>query len=323
MLWIQFAVAMLNRRQLRIKVLHALYAFYSDEGRDTEANHKLLFKSIDKMYDMYLLLMLLISKLQDAAIEKIEMALEKKLPTHDDLHPNTKFVNNKPLRVVVKSKNLAAIANERKLSWKDDSHVIKHVFRELLESEEYKQYMDNSERGFAHDREALNRIFRKEIVNNELLQDWFEEHSIMWADDLDLASSIVLKTIKTIDEKSEDFEVLALWNDDGDDKKFLSGLFAQTLDWAPEHDKLIAEAADNWEFERIALMDRLILRMALAEAREFSQVPLKVTLNEYIELAKYYSTEKSSAFVNGVLDGLFKQMSDDGTIVKSGRGLIQ
>lgn len=314
---------MLNRRQLRIKVLHALYAFYSDESRDTEGAHKLLFKSIEKTFDMYLLLLLLISELQDAAIERIEMALEKKMPTQEDRHPNTKFVNNKPLRVVVKSKKLAAMAHERKLSWKEDDHVIKHVFKALLDSEEYLEYMGNIERGFNHDREALNRIFRKEIINNELLQDWFEEHSILWADDLDLASSIVLKTIKTIEENSEDFEIQALWKDDGDDKKFLSSLFSQTLDWAPEHDKLIAEAADNWDFERIALMDRLVLRMALAEAREFSQVPLKVTLNEYIELAKSYSTEKSSAFVNGVLDRMFTTLTEDGTIVKSGRGLIQ
>lgn len=318
-----FALIMLNRRQLRIKVLHALYAYYSDETRDTSQTQKLLFDSIEKMYDMYLLLLTLISELQDAAISRIEAGQDKQMPTEQELNPNTKFVNNRPLRVVVKSENLKKMAKERKIGWGENAHVVKHVFRELLEAPEYIEYMESDESGFIYDREALNRIFRKTIVNNEMLQDWFEEHSILWADDLDLASSIVLKTIKTITEDIEDFEILELWKGDGDDKEFVSRLLDQTLNWAPEHDKLISAAADNWEFERIALMDRLILRMALAEAREFSQVPLKVTINEYIDLAKYYSTEKSGGFVNGVLDRMFTSMSEDGTIVKTGRGLIQ
>jgi N utilization substance protein B len=314
---------MFNRRQLRIKVLHALYAFHSDEEGTVESIHKLLQDSLDKTYELYLLLLLLIAEFQDAAIERIEAGRMKQQPTKEDLHPNTKFVNNKPLRIITKSKVLAKEAANRNLGWGQEQTMIKRLFKSLVASEEYIAYMDNEERGFQHDREALNRMFRKHIANDELIQDWMEEQSILWSDDLDLACSIVLKTVKTIAEDSDDLVLSEMWKEEGDDKEFLEQLFSRTLAMAEEHDKRIEEAASNWDLERIATIDLLLLRMALAEARTFETVPLKVTMNEYIDLAKFYSTEKSSAFVNGLLDKIFKAMKEDGTIVKTGRGLIE
>lgn len=315
--------AMFNRRQLRIKVLHALYALRSDESGSVEVVHKMLRDSLEKTYDLYLLLLLLIAEFQDAAIERIEAGRMKQQPTHEDLHPNTKFVNNKPLRVIIKSKVLASEAANRKLGWGQEQDLVKRLFKSLVASEEYVSYMANGERGFQHDRESLNRMFRKHIINDEPLQDWLEEQSILWSDDLDLASSIVLKTVKTIAEDSEDLVLSGMWKEEGDDKEFLEQLFSRTLALAGEHDALIEQAAANWDLERIATMDLILLRMALAEARTFPSVPLKVTMNEYIDLAKFYSTEKSGAFVNGVLDKLFGAMKEDGTIVKTGRGLIE
>ena len=279
--------------------------------------------AVQKTYDLYLLLLLLIAEMQDAAIERIEAGRMKKQPAHEDLHPNTKFVNNKPLRVVIKSKSLASEAANRSLGWADEQDLVKRLFKSLVASEEYTAYMGNEERGFQHDRESLNRMFRKHIVNDESLQDWIEEQSILWSDDLDLTSSIVLKTVKTIAEDSEDLVLSEMWKEDGDDKDFLEQLFSRTLDLSEEHDKAIEEAAANWDLERIATVDLLLLRMALAEARSFESVPLKVTMNEYIDLAKFYSTEKSGAFVNGVLDKLFGAMKEDGRIIKTGRGLIE
>ena len=314
---------MFNRRQLRIKVLQAVYAFHSDKEGSVEDAHKLLYSALEKTYDLYLLLLLLISEMQDAAIERIETGRMKKQPTHEDLHPNTKFVNNKPLRVIIKSKALAKEAANRSLGWGQEQDIVKRLFKSLVASEEYSTYMDNEERGFQHDRESLNRMFRKHLINDEILQDWIEEQSILWSDDLDLASSIVLKTVKTIAEDSEDLELSEMWKEDGDDKHFLDTLFSKTLAMAGEHDEAIESAASNWDLDRIATMDLILLRMALAEARNFESVPLKVTMNEYIDLAKFYSTEKSGAFVNGVLDKLFKTMREDGRIVKTGRGLIE
>jgi N utilization substance protein B len=313
---------MFNRRQLRIKVLQTLYAFHTDKDGSVEEAHKLLLKGLDKTYDLYLLLLMLIGEMQDAAIERIEAGRLKQQPTREDLHPNTKFVNNKPLRIIIKSKELAKEAANRKLGWGQEQDMIKRLFKSLVMSEEYTAYMDNEERGFQHDRESLNRMFRKHIVNDEGLQEWIEEQSILWSDDLDLASSIVLKTVKTITEGSEDLVLSEMWKDDGDDREFLEHLFSRTLAMAEEHDKAIETTASNWDLERIATMDLLLLRMAIAEARTFPSVPLKVTINEYIDLAKFYSTEKSGAFVNGVLDKLFTAMLEDGRIVKTGRGLI-
>ncbi len=314
---------MFNRRQLRIKVLQALYAFHSDKEGSVEDAHKLLYSALEKTYDLYLLLLLLISEMQDAAIERIETGRIKKQPTHEDLHPNTKFVNNKPLRVIIKSKALAKEAANRSLGWGQEQDIVKRLFKSLVASEEYSAYMDNEERGFQHDRESLNRMFRKHLINDDILQDWIEEQSILWSDDLDLASSIALKTVKTIAEDSEDLELSEMWKEDGDDKHFLDTLFSKTLAMAGEHDEAIESTASNWDLDRIATMDLILLRMALAEARNFESVPLKVTMNEYIDLAKFYSTEKSGAFVNGVLDKLFKTMREDGRIVKTGRGLIE
>ncbi len=314
---------MFNRRQLRIKVLQALYAFHSDKEGSVEDAHKLLYSALEKTYDLYILLMLLIAEMQDAAIERIEAGRMKQQPSHEDLHPNTKFVNNKPLKVMIKSKTLAKEAANRALGWGQERDLVKRLFKSLVASEEYAAYMDNEDRGFQHDRESLNRMFRKHLINDESLQDWIEEQSILWSDDLDLASSIVLKTVKTINEDSEDLVLSEMWKPDGDDKAFLDTLFSKTLDMAGEHDAAIESAATNWEVDRIATMDLILLRMALAEARNFESVPLKVTMNEYIELAKFYSTEKSSAFVNGVLDKLFNAMREDGRIVKTGRGLIE
>ena len=314
---------MFNRRQLRIKVLQTLYALHSDKEGSVEDAHKLLMSAVEKTYDLYLTLLLLIAEMQDAAIERIEAGRMRKQPSHEDLHPNTKFVNNKPLRVVIKSKALAKEAANRSLGWSNDQDMVKRLFKSLVASEEYVAYMENEERGFQHDRESLNRMFRKHIINEESLQEWLEEQSILWSDDLDLASSIVLKTIKTIAEDSDDLILCDMWKEEGDDKEFLEQLFSRTLALSTEHDEAIEEVASNWDIERIATIDLLLLRMALAEARSFESVPLKVTINEYIDLAKFYSTEKSGAFVNGVLDKLFASMREDGRIVKTGRGLIE
>ncbi len=314
---------MLNRRHLRIKILHILYAFYQDEERDVMKARKSLDHSVKKMHELYILLMLLIGSMQGFAIDRIEAGRKKHMPAPEDLHPNTKFVTNKPLRMLANSKKLQRVSEEMGIGWGQEQEMLRKVFRTLLEHEEYTEYMASEERGFRHDREYLIRMFRKHMISSELFQDNLEEQSIFWNDDLDLAASMVIKTIKSIRESAEDVELLPLWREDDDDKQFMATLFTETLAHAEENQALIVKAAENWEIERIALMDRILLKMALAEAKAFPSIPLKVTLNEYIELSKYYSTPKSSGFINGILDPLFKQMREAGEIVKIGRGLIE
>ena len=314
---------MLNRRQLRIKILQVLYAFYQDEDRDAVSIRKALDHSIRKTHELYVLLLLMVGHMQGLAIDRIEAGRKKQLPTPEDLVPNTKFVTNKPLRVLANSKVLVKAADELGVGWGNDMEMLRKMFRALLESAEYQDYMASEERGFRHDRESLIRMFRKEMITFELFQDTLEEQSIFWNDDLDLCASMAIKTIKSIRESDDDVDLLPLWREDDDDREFMEVLFNNTLGQAAENDALITAAAENWDLDRIALIDRILLRMALTEAKSFPTVPVKVTLNEYIELSKYYSTEKSHGFINGLLDPLFQQLKEAGTIRKTGRGLLE
>lgn len=314
---------MLNRRQIRIKILQVLYAFYQDTDRDAVLAEKNLAHSIAKMQELYVLLLLMIGSMQGMAIDRIEAGRKKQLPTPEDLMPNVKFVNNKPLRALANSKVLQKQAEKLGVGWGNNMELLRKIFRSMMEGEDYLAYMASEERGFRHDREFLIRMFRKDMIQNELFEDSLEEQSIFWNDDLDLVASMVIKTVKMIPEDADDIVLLPLWREDEDDKTFMDVLFRQTLALGAESEALITEAAANWEIDRIALIDRILMKMAIAEARSFASIPLKVTLNEYIELSKYYSTPKSSAFINGILDQLFQKLKAQGSIVKVGRGLLE
>jgi len=313
---------MLNRRHLRIKILQILYGFYQDEDLDTTKAKKALDHSIDKMYQLYLLLISMIAEMQGLAIDKIEAGRKKQLPTEEDLHPNTKFVRNAALRILANSKQRKNRLSETGVGWGKHRELLRNLHRSLIEDKEYTTYMSSDERSFRHDRESLIRMFRKHLINETAFQDMLEEESIFWVDDLDLASSMVIKTIKNINEEDEEVDIMPVWRNDDDDKEFMVGLFTQTLAQGVLNEELIKEGAQNWELERIALIDRILMKMALAEAKTFESIPLKVTLNEYIELSKYYSTEKSHGFINGILDQLFTSLHESGDIKKTGRGLI-
>jgi N utilization substance protein B len=183
--------------------------------------------------------------------------------------------------------------------------------------------MNNKERGFEHDREYLLRFLRRHLINYELMHDYLEETGIFWNDDLDRAASMALKTLKTVKEKDDDIALLPLWKADDDEEEYTKNLFRKTITMGEEHEKLIAESAPNWDADRIALMDMVILKMALAEARICESIPLKVSMNEYIELANYYSTPKSNVFINGLLETLFNRLVSEGKINKLGRGLLE
>lgn len=314
---------MLNRRHIRIKVLQILFAYYSDEKPDAAAYERMLFESVNKFRDLYIALIILMGEMQALAIDKIEAGMNKRLPSHEDLHPNTKFVTNSLLRIIVNSKVLQKASGEIQINWRNNKDLLKSMYKTLTESEDYKEYMASLERGFDHDREQLLKFFRRELINNELMHDYLEEIGIFWNDDLDLASSMVLRTLKAVKEGDEDIVLLPLWKEDDDEEEFCRQLFRQTLAKGAVNEKLVADNTPNWEADRIALMDMIILKMALAEVQVFDSIPVKVTMNEYIELSKYYSTPKSAIFVNGVLDQLFPKLQAAGEVKKVGRGLIE
>jgi len=313
---------MLNRRQIRIKTMQIIFAYYSEDKPDMAKYEKILFESFNRFRDLYIALLLLPGEMQAKAIEKIEAGMNKKLPSHEDLHPNTKFVTNNLVRILANSKVLDKSSKEIHIRWRDNDDMLRLMFKALLESDDYKEYMASMERGFEHDRDFLLRFLRRELINFELMHDWLEEIGIFWNDDLDLASSMALKTLKTIKENDNDLELMPLWKADDDEEEYTKQLFRRTLALGAESEKMIADNAPNWEADRIALMDMVILKMALAEAQTFESIPLKVTMNEYIELANYYSTPKSNVFINGLLETLFAKLQADGKIKKIGRGLV-
>ena len=314
---------MLNRRQIRIKVMQLLFAYYSEEKPDIVKFEKTLFESFERFRDLYIALLLLPAEMQAKAIEKIEAGMNKKLPTKEDLHPNTKFVTNTLVRILSNSRTLEKASKEIHIRWKDNDDLLKGMFKNLIESLDYKEYMNNKERGFEHDREYLLRFLRRHLINYELMHDYLEETGIFWNDDLDRAASMALKTLKTVKEKDDDIALLPLWKADDDEEEYTKNLFRKTITMGEEHEKLIAESAPNWDADRIALMDMVILKMALAEARICESIPLKVSMNEYIELANYYSTPKSNVFINGLLETLFNRLVSEGKINKLGRGLLE
>lgn len=314
---------MLNRRHIRIKVLQILFAYYNEEKPDAALYEKMLFTSIQKFRELYISLIILLGEMQHLAIEKIEAGMNKRLPSHEDLHPNTKFVTNALLRIIAHSKNLEKANKEIQLNWRDNKDLLKQMFRMLTETEDYKEYMSSLERGFDHDREYLLRLFRRHLVNYELMHEYLEDQGIFWNDDLDLASSMVLRTLKSVKDKDDDIELLPLWKEDDDEEEFCRQLFRMTIARGADNEKLIAENTPNWETDRIAAMDLILLKMALAEAETFDSIPVKVTMNEYIELSKYYSTPKSAVFVNGLLDQLIPKLQASGKVQKVGRGLLE
>jgi len=315
---------MLNRRHIRIKILHMLYAMGQSGGRTIAKAEKELFLSIEKMYEMYVYCLLVMTYIRDVGEKKIEDNKNKRLPTEEDLNPNMRFVENKLLKQLDANKSLKAASEKKKVSWTGEGELIRKFYKNLRESEEYQSYMSAAENDYAADKEIVVRFFKRHLINLESFQSFFDEKSIFWSDDLDIVASMAIKTFKNFEEDSDEFTpILSLWKDPEDEIEFAKTLFRKTLTQAAEHNELIKAHTDNWEVERIAMMDMILMRMALTEAREFNQIPLKVTLNEYIEISKYYSTPKSSNFINGVLDKLFSQLKEAGTINKVGRGLVQ
>ena len=314
---------MLNRRHLRIKVLQLLYAYFQSEEDNFPKAEKELILTIERMYDMYLYLLLSLSELKRAAENKVAYKKKKILPSEDDLHPNLKFVENQLIQLVENSSTLKALCEKRKINWMgvENQELFRKMFQHTLENETYFDYLHNNLSGFEEDRAFALSIFKEDIANSELLYNFFEEKSINWLDDLDLCCSMVLKSLKGI-KIEEEFVPMPLFKENDDEKEFVIELFRKTIINNEENEKLIAELADNWELDRIAKMDMFLLKMGLTELQIFPSIPTKVTLNEYIEISKFYSTPKSNLFINGILDKAIGKLTLAKKIVKTGRGLI-
>jgi transcription antitermination protein NusB len=315
---------MLSRRQLRSKCLQALYAYSQSSNSSIAAGEKELLHSIDKVYDLYLYQLSLILEIADFAANRLEEAKLKKLPNPEDLNPNTKFIDNRFIGKLRINKQLHEGLAKRKLSWAGDNELIKRFFNLIKESADYINYMNSETSSFQEDKDLIIKIYKEFIINSEEFEQYFEEKSIYWLDDIELVDSMVIKTLKSFTATSdESHPLMNLYNDEEEDRKYVIGLFRKTLLNGEEYEKIVADKTKNWEVERIALMDILIMKMAICELLNFPSIPVKVTLNEFIDISKRFSTPKSKVFVNGILDKIIVDFKAKDKIKKTGRGLIE
>lgn len=314
---------MLNRRHLRIKVLQELYAYFQSDEENIVLADKNLTQSIERIYDLYIYLLLSFTEIKDIAVHRIEENKKKLRPSEEDLNPNMRLVNNAVIQAIDNCVELRKLSENRKVNWVGDEH--QEMFRKILltirESETYLHHMNNAEEGFEADKEFALDLFKMEIANSEILYSFFEEKSIHWLDDIDLTCSMVLKTLKQLEE-GKTLELLPLYKPEDDEKQFIRDLLSKTISMNSENEKLIDELTQNWELERIAKMDIILMKMAITELQVFNNIPPKVTLNEYIEISKFYSTPKSNSFINGILDKAIDRLNKEQKIVKIGRGLL-
>ncbi len=313
---------MISRRLLRIKATMALYAFNRRDDDDLNHAEAELMFSIGKTYDLYHYLILLALEIADIAGEKIDQALQKKMPTPGDLNPQRRFINNQVIEQLRKNIAFNKYILLTKLSWVNNSHIPRLLYYKMVDWDTFKEYMESESNNYQSDKKFIISLITDLFSNSEDLQSNLEEQSIYWNDDMEYVASMVEKTLKKFKSDSDEHTTLMPLFKNSEDEEFVKILFRKSIMHTKKCSDLIDKNTTNWEVERIALMDILVMQLAITEILEFPEIPVKVTLNEYIEIAKYYCTSKSSTFVNGILDNIVKEIRKEGLIKKSGRGLV-
>ena len=312
---------MINRRHIRVKVMQSIYAMQQSHNDDIIREEKFLKHSILKMFDLYVLNFQLIIEVQKLAAKKIALSKKKILATKEDLKPNTKFLENKLINTISESISLESYLEFNKLiNWELDNEYVKIVFEELQKSDLYKKYLDTLEDSFKIDKAFVMDFFKEIIAPNEKLAEYYEDKMISWVDDIPFVNTWVVKSLSK--HKNDQTFTLGSLYKDKDDEDFVSELFKKTILKHKEYEIDITDKTPNWETDRIADIDMILIKMAITEFLNFPSIPTRVTINEYIEIAKDYSTSKSSYFINGVLDKISKEFTKDKRIVKIGRGLL-
>jgi len=319
---------MIGRRYYRIKVLQELYAWFQGGEHRMEVAERNLLQSIDKFYELYFLLFSFFIEITNFYRIRTEDAKNKFLPSADELNPNKKFLENSLLSCILKNKDLERQFNRYKFSWTEEQDMIRKVFLKIKNSKDLKDYLNSGNNSFNEDKEIVYKLFRKFIARSSELQFYCEERSIHWNCDYDLAALFIQKTIQLIPEQfTEEASFTSLLNKEEDDNpaednRFILELFRKTIFHGEEFEKMIEGKTKNWEIDRIALTDIILIKMALTELIHFPTIPIKVTLNEYIDISKNYSTPKSKLFINGILDKLVENLTSEEKINKQGRGLL-
>ena len=312
---------MINRRHIRVKVMQSVYAILQSHNDDIIREEKFLKHSILKMFDLYVLNLQLIVEVQKLAAKKMALSKKKILATTLDLKPNTKFIDNKVIDTIAQSASIEGYIELNGLNnWEENNEYVKIIFEELLKSDLYKKYLASDEDSFKLDKAFVVDFFKEIIAPNEKLAEYYEDTLISWVDDIPFVNTWLVKTLSK--QKANGLFVLGSLYKDKDDEDFVSDLFRKTVLKQAEYEKDIAEKTPNWETDRIAEIDMILIKMSITEFINFPSIPTRVTINEYIEISKDYSTAKSSYFINGVLDKISKEFVANKKIVKIGRGLL-
>ena len=312
---------MINRRHIRVKVMQSVYALLQSHNDDIIREEKFLKHSILKMYDLYVLNLQLLIEVQKLAAKKIALSKKKILATKEDLNPNNKLLNNKVINTFAESISIESYVELNGLNnWAENEEYVRIIYDELQKSNIYKNYLETQDNSFKVDKAFVLDFFKEIIAPNDKLGDFFEDTMISWVDDIPFVNTWVVKTLSK--QKEDKTFVLTSLYKDVDDEEFVSKMFRKTVLNHKDYERDIEEKTPNWETERIAGIDMIILKMAISEFLNFPSIPTRVTINEYIEISKDYSTEKSSYFINGVLDKVSKEFIENKRIVKIGRGLL-
>ncbi len=307
---------MINRELIRIKTVQLTYAYYQNGSKNIDAAEKELVFSLSKAYDLYNFLLALIVGITREAERHIEVA-EAKAKREGTEMPSRKFVYNRFALQLEGNKMLNDFLETQKISWNDEPEFLKKIYNQVVESQTYKEYMADEEDSYLADRELWRKLYRTLIQDNEDLAALLEEKSLYWNDDKEVVDTFVLKTIKRFDEKNKASQPLLPEYDSEEDKEYARKLFRSAIMNGEEYQHYMSEASRNWDFSRLAYMDIVIMQIAIAEMMMFPSIPVNVTINEYVELAKIYSTPQSGGYINGMLDAIARHLIGTGRLLKS------
>lgn len=307
---------MINREIIRIKIVQLTYAYYQNGNKNIDSAEKELFFSLSKAYDLYNYLLALIVAVTKEARRHYEVALAKAKREGTE-EPSQKFIYNKFALQLEENKMLNEFMETQKKTWDNEPEFVRKLFLQIAESQIYKEYIDSEDDSYAADRELWRKLYRTLIQENENLDELLEDQSLYWNDDKEVVDTFVLKTIKRFDERNKSKQELLPEYDSEEDKDYARKLFRATIMNADEYQRFMSEASRNWDFSRLAYMDVVIMQIAIAEMMTFPSIPISVTINEYVEMAKLYSTPRSSGYINGMLDAIARHLIKTGRLLKS------
>ena len=315
---------MLNRRFLRVKALQEIYAYHQSESSNLPQAERHLLEGVENLYKLFVYQLSFWVEVKKFAERRIEENKQKHFPTEEDLNPNLKFVNNRILNALDDNKHLMSLEEKYKINWADSREdFIRKLYVKLTETPEYQEYMSNGKDSFSDDKRFLVTVIDTYMPENGLLYDYYSDRDLSFNSDYQLAIYLLWKFV---DDLSASFDASTklppIYKAEEDDKEFVVKLFEKTILHSGEYRELVSANISNWDYDRLALMDKILIFMALTEFCEFHSIPVKVTINEYIEISKFYSTPESRRFVNGMLDKLASVLKENGKLVKTGMGLI-